>query len=118
MIFIAQLVVKHISDRIAVMYLGKHRRDWDRQSLYQSPKHPHTQALVSAVPIPDPANHLCQRIAVTGELPSPMNPPQGCAFNTRCPLAVDKCQAQAPSPETLKTGDGFLCFEVDTQESG
>jgi len=104
-------VVRHISDRIAVMYLGKFVELAERDMLYENPMHPYTQALLSAVPIPDPViEHERHRIILEGDVPSPANPPQGCNFNTRCPRVMDICKQK--DPEFKDYGDGHFaaCF--------
>ncbi len=98
-------VVEHISDRVAVMYLGKIVEVADAEQLYKDPKHPYTQALLSAVPVPDPTA-TSRRIALKGELPSPAAPPPGCAFHPRCPVAVDVCSRE--EPRLSDSGRGHL----------
>ena len=88
-------VVKHVSDRIAIMYLGRIVEIGDAQTLYNSPAHPYTQALLSAIPVPDPL-HKSQRQILQGDVPSPIDPPTGCHFHTRCPHAEARCRAESP----------------------
>jgi oligopeptide transport system ATP-binding protein len=110
-------VIKYISDRIAVMYLGKIVETASREDLFKKPLHPYTQALISAVPIPDPKlERERKRIPLTGELPSAENPPLGCAFHTRCPWVVPRCLEERPDLQAVASGkQEVACFESGKQ---
>ena len=107
-------VVRHISDRVGVMYLGHIVEVADRNEIYVNPIHPYTKALLSAVPIPDPAVELKrERIILSGDVPSPMFPPTGCVFNTRCPIAVDECRTVLPEWREVSPDHWVACHRVD-----
>ncbi len=109
-------VIRHVSDRIAVMYLGKIVELTDRQSLYSSPKHPYTRALLSAVPVPDPGRRAQggrERILLQGDVPSPIKPPSGCRFHTRCWKATQICKTQEPPLVALAPGHEAACHHPE-----
>ncbi|MFB7323255.1 MULTISPECIES: ABC transporter ATP-binding protein [unclassified Streptomyces] len=111
-------VVRHVSDRIAVMYLGKIVELADRESLYKAPMHPYTKALMSAVPIPDPSrkNAKSERILLKGDVPSPIAPPSGCRFHTRCWKATEICRTTEPPLKELKPGQQVACHHPENFE--
>jgi len=107
-------MVRHIADRVAVMYLGKVVELATRDELYADPRHPYTKALLSAVPIPNPEVEAHRsRTILTGDVPSPANPPSGCRFCTRCPVAVEKCHSVEPEWRQLSGGRHVACHLVE-----
>lgn len=106
-------VIRHISDRVAVMYLGKLVESTESVELYKNPQHPYTKALLSAVPIPDPiVEEKRKRIILKGDVPSPVNPPKGCNFNTRCPEVVDICYEKEPEYKEVSSEHWVACHRV------
>jgi oligopeptide/dipeptide ABC transporter ATP-binding protein len=101
-------VVEHISHRIAVMYLGRIVELTDKRSLFTDPQHPYTEALLSAVPVPDPRVQR-KRVILSGDVPSPVNPPAGCRFHTRCPYAFDRCRIEEPKMIAVRPGHWVAC---------
>ena len=106
-------VVRHISKHVGVMYLGSLVEVCEANSLYRNPMHPYTQALLSAIPIPDPeVSRSRRRVVLEGDVPSPINPPQGCKFHTRCPYVMDVCRQQRPETITVEPGHTCACHKV------
>jgi peptide/nickel transport system ATP-binding protein len=120
MIFIAHdlAVVKNISDRVAVMYLGKVCEVAGSDDLYKDPAHPYTDALLKSIPVPDPTIRPDPETRIQGELPSPLFPPSGCRFRTRCPLAQERCAAEEPMLRDLGEGHFVAChFPIGHEEA-
>jgi oligopeptide transport system ATP-binding protein len=104
-------VVRHISTRVAVMYLGKIMEVTDRRALYEEPLHPYTKALLAAVPIPDPELEARrERVVLGGEVPSPLNPPSGCVFHPRCPIAIERCRSEIPALREVRAAHRAACI--------
>lgn len=109
-------VVRHIADRVAVMYLGKLVEVASKRELYENPQHPYTKALLSAVPVAEP-DEKTDRVALSGDIPSPIDPPRGCQFHTRCPLAVDRCRVETPLLVDTGPDHRTACHLVPEQAS-
>jgi peptide/nickel transport system ATP-binding protein len=105
-------VVEHIGHRIAVMYLGRIVEIASKEALFANPRHPYTRALIAAAPIPDPGARR-EELVIEGDVPSPRNPPPGCHFHTRCPLAVARCKVEVPLLRALKDGRQAACHLID-----
>ena len=108
-------VVRHMADRVGVMYLGKLVEVAHKEAFFQQPLHPYSQALLSAIPVSDPTIKK-KRIILKGDVPSPANPPSGCPFHTRCPLAVDRCKTDVPALRTLNSGRQVACHLVQDSD--
>jgi oligopeptide/dipeptide ABC transporter ATP-binding protein len=106
-------VVRHISSKVAVMYLGRIVEYASAEELFANPKHPYTQALLAAAPVPDPVIERTRpRTIIKGELPSPLNPPKGCVFHPRCPLATEECRQGVPASRELAPGHAVACIHA------
>ncbi|MFD2706402.1 ABC transporter ATP-binding protein [Salibacterium lacus] len=113
-------VVRHISDRVAVMYLGRVVEIGEKEEIFDNPKHPYTKSLLSAIPVPDPS-HKQERIVLKGDVPSPIDPPPGCRFHTRCPFATEKCRDETPELRKTETMTGTheaACHYIEDIEAG
>jgi oligopeptide/dipeptide ABC transporter ATP-binding protein len=109
-------MIRHIAKRVAVMYLGKIMELTGRDELYENPLHPYTQALLSAVPSPNPETESTrQRIILSGDVPSPANPPSGCVFHTRCPIAQDRCREEVPVWREIASDHWIACHLAEEQ---
>ena len=109
-------MVRHLCDRVAVMYLGHVVEMAPVEELYTQPLHPYTQALLSAIPVPDPAVEARRRRTIlTGDVPNPAQPPPGCTFHTRCPVAMDRCRSESPQPQEVSPGHSVSCFLIQPQ---
>jgi len=112
-------VVRHISHRVGIMYAGRLVELADRTEIYEHPSHPYTKALLSAIPVPDPpAQRERRRIVIKGELPNPAQPPPGCRFHTRCPVAVERCHELVPNPVVLAPGHWSACLRAEELAAG
>lgn len=106
-------VVRHLCDRLAVMYLGRIMETGTSDEIFSNPQHPYTKALIDAVPAPDPLGaNMQSHVALAGEIPSPLNPPSGCVFHTRCPIAMDQCRGAVPLLERQSSHHAAACFAV------
>ena len=105
-------VVEYLSHRVAVMYLGRIVELADTKTIFSNPQHPYTKALISASPLPDPDADRSGRVILSGEVPSPINPPSGCHFRTRCPVVMDVCQEEFPQTRTLDSGHKVACHRI------
>lgn len=110
-------VVRHLCDRLAVMYLGRIMETGTSEELFSSPRHPYTKALIDAVPAPDPEGEdTREHVVLAGEIPSPLNPPSGCVFHTRCPIAMNQCRSAVPPLTELGGHQSAACFAVQAEQ--